>query len=166
MRKEEDAMKTENSGSHEKDRHILVAADNSENARRAVLYVADFLGGIPGFRVTVLTVIPEPPVDYFRAHEERGAWIERCKADAAKMLGTYRDILIQSGFGEEKVATIADIRHCPSVADCILDTQKKLGCCTVVIGRRGISRKEEFLFGSTSNKIMHSGQNCAVWVIE
>jgi nucleotide-binding universal stress UspA family protein len=59
-----------------------------------------------------------------------------------------------------------DIRECPSVADCIIDVQQRLRCCTIVMGRRGISKKEEFLFGSTSNKIMHSGKNCAVWVIE
>jgi nucleotide-binding universal stress UspA family protein len=39
-------------------------------------------------------------------------------------------------------------------------------CGTVVIGRRGISRKEEFIFGSTSNKILHTARDCSVWVIE
>jgi len=159
-------MEKEDIGSQVTDRHILVAADDSENSKRAVLYVADFLGGVAGFRVTILTVIPEPPQDYFGTAQEREAWIENSRAGAVKMLEVYRRILLQAGFGEEKVATVADIRTCPSVADCILDIQQTLGCCTVVMGRRGISRKEEFLFGSTSNKIMHSGKNCAVWVIE
>jgi len=39
-------------------------------------------------------------------------------------------------------------------------------CCTIVIGRRGISKKEEFIFGSTSNKIIHEAKKCAVLVIE
>lgn len=159
-------MEKEGMGSQVTNRHILVAADDSENSKRAVLYVADFLGGVSGFRVTVLTVIPEPSGDYFRTAQDREAWIEGGRAGAVKMLETYRRILLQAGFGEEKVATVVDIRDCPSVADCILDMQQRLGCCTVVMGRRGISRREEFLFGSTSNKIMHSGKNCAVWVIE
>ena len=33
-----------------KDRHVLIAVDNTDNSKRAVLYVADFLGGY-GWRV-------------------------------------------------------------------------------------------------------------------
>ena len=36
----------------QKDKHLLVAVDESDSSRRAVLYVADFLGGFPGFTVT------------------------------------------------------------------------------------------------------------------
>lgn len=159
-------MKTNDTVSPDKDRHILIAVDGSENAKRAVLYTADFLGGVPGFRATILNVIPEPPEDYFRTDEERVKWIEDQRSNAGKMLENYRQILIQSGFTEDKVTALTDVRYCPSVADCILDAQKRLKCCTVVIGRRGISKKEEFLFGSTSNKLLHSGKNCAVWVVE
>ncbi len=159
-------MNNEDKDTGSKDRHILVATDQSENAKRAVLYVGDFLGGIPGFRATILTVIPEPPADYFATDSERGAWLDKNRAEALKMLDLYRTMLIQSGFREDKVATVVDIRPCPSVADCILDVQKRLQCCTIVIGRRGITKKEEFLFGSTSSRIMRSGKNCAVWVIE
>ena len=44
-----------------KDRHLLIAVDDSENAKRAILYVADVLRGSHGFRATILNVIPEPP---------------------------------------------------------------------------------------------------------
>lgn len=159
-------IRTETSGSFDKDRRILVAVDNSENAERTILYVADFLGGVSGFHVTILTVIPEPPEDYFETDTERNSWLEDQKSEATRMLDKYRQILIQSGFVEDKVETIMDIRECPSVADCIIDVQQRLKCCTIVIGRRGISKREELIFGSTSNKIMHSGKNCAVWVIE
>ncbi len=37
---------------------------------------------------------------------------------------------------------------------------------TVVVGRRGISRKEEFLFGSVSSKIVSYAKDCTVWVVE
>lgn len=149
-----------------RDRHILIAVDESENAKRAVLYAADFLGGMPGFRATVLYIVPEPSEDYFISDADRKQWIDENRSRAIRMLDKYRRILIQSGFSENKVALIVEVRYCPSVADCILEEQKKLGCCTVIIGRRGISRKEEFIFGSTSNKILHSAKNCAVWVIE
>ncbi len=149
-----------------KDRNLLVAVDGSENARRAAHYVADFLGGVPGFRVTLLTIVPEPSEDYFATDEERKTWIEEHSSGAEKILKDYREMLIQSGFSEDKVMVKVEVRICPSIAGCILDDQKKLGCCTIVLGRRGISKKEEFIYGSTSNKILHSGKNCAVWVIE
>lgn len=149
-----------------KDRHILVALDESELAEKAVLYVGDFLGGVPGFRVTLLTIVSEPSEDYFDTDEERTAWIEHHRAGALKLLDKYREILIQSGFKKSKVNVRVDIKKSISLADCILDEQKTLGCCTVVIGRRGISKKEEFMFGSTSSKILHTGEDCAVWVIE
>ena len=43
-----------------KDRNILIAVDESENSKRALLYVADFLGGFPGFKAIILSVIPVP----------------------------------------------------------------------------------------------------------
>jgi nucleotide-binding universal stress UspA family protein len=52
------------------------------------------------------------------------------------------------------------------VGDAILEEQEKLRCCIVVVGRRGLSHNEEFVFGSTSSKILHNAKNCAVMVIE
>ena len=36
---------------------------------------------------------------------------------------------------------------------------------TVVIGRRGVSKEVEFLFGSVSTKIVHYAKGCTVWVV-
>ncbi len=49
----------------EVNRNILIAVDESQNAQRAVTYVGKLLGGIKGFKVTVLHVIREPEDDYF-----------------------------------------------------------------------------------------------------
>jgi nucleotide-binding universal stress UspA family protein len=35
-----------------------------------------------------------------------------------------------------------------------------------VVGRRGVSKRQEFLFGSVSSKVVRDAKNCAVWVIE
>lgn len=149
-----------------KDRHVLVAVDESDIAEKTVLYVGDFLGGVSGFRVTLLTIIPEPPEDYFRSADDRAAWIQQHRDEALNALERYRQLLIQSGFIKSKVQVLVEVRKSQSLSDCILDEQKALGCCTVVVGRRGISKKEEFMLGSTSSRILHTGKNCAVWVIE
>ena len=128
--------------------------------------MADFLGGVPGFRVTLLTIVLEPSEDYFETDKERKVWIKEHSAGAEKVLRNYREILMQSGFSEDTVSVKVEVSNCPSISDGILAVQKKLECCTIVLGRRGISKKEEFLHGSTSSKVMHCGRNCAVWVIE
>ena len=148
------------------DRHILIALDESENAKRALLYAADFLGGSAGFRATILNVVPVPPDDFFASEKDRDKWIGEQSSKSGDMLERYREVLLQSGFSGDKVATRVEVARGRSVAECVLEVQRELKCCTVIVGRRGISKREEFIYGSTSNKVLHSGKNCAVWVIE
>ena len=149
-----------------KDKHLLIAVDESDSSRRAVMYVADFLGGFPGFTVTLISIIPEPEEDFFNSDEEMNVWIKG-KADAAnKMLANYKQVLMQSGFPEEKVRFRSCVGEAKSFSDAILETRCDLTCCTVVVGRHHKTKTEEFLFGSTSNRLIHEAKNCAVWVVE
>jgi nucleotide-binding universal stress UspA family protein len=149
-----------------KDKHLVIAVDESDSSRRAVLYVADFLGGFPGFVATLLSIIPEPEEDFFDSDEEMSAWLSE-KADATNaMLTNYKQILIQSGFSADKVRTRSCVGEAKSFSDAILDIHCDATCCTLVVGRHHKSKAEEFLFGSTSNKLIHEAKNCAVWVVE
>jgi nucleotide-binding universal stress UspA family protein len=149
-----------------KAKHLLIAVDQTENSKRAVLYVADFLGGLPGFRVTLLSIIPEPEEDFFDTREAQASWT-REKIDATNaMLETYREILVQAGFEPEMIRVRACVNEAKSLAEAILDTRCDLTCCTVVVGRHHKSKTEEFLYGSTSGKLIREAKNCAVWVVE
>ncbi len=150
----------------ESDKHILVALDETENSKRALLYVANFLGGQSGIRATLIRIIPEPSEDIFKDNSGRAEWIEDQYFRSTAMLKNYRDVLIQSGFEGDKIVIKVIIINCTSIAESILEEQEKNRCCTVVVGRRAISRKEEFLFGSTTNRILHAHKKCALWVIE
>jgi nucleotide-binding universal stress UspA family protein len=149
-----------------KDKHLLIAVDETDSSRRAVLYVADFLGGFPGFTVTLLSIIPEAEQDFFETEAEMNKWLKKELDDANKMLENYRQILIQSGFPEDKVRSRACVEESKSMSDAILETRCGLTCCTVVVGSHHKSKTEEFLFGSTSNRLIHEAKNCAVWVVE
>jgi nucleotide-binding universal stress UspA family protein len=148
------------------ERNILVAADASENGERAVLYVADMLGGLPGFRATLLHVIAEPPEDFFATEEEEKKWLEDETAKGTRLVKRYRTLLMQAGFEEDKVSTEILVRRCDSVASCIIGEAERLNACTVAVGRRGLTSKEEFLEGSTSSRLLHTAKNCALWVVE
>lgn len=148
------------------ERHIMVAVDSSDNARRAVLFVGDFFGCYEGFQVTLLHIILEPEATFFRDNAERQKWTADKLAEAKKIMDEYRHILVDAGFSQDKINVRIDTMRGSSVADCIIKEQEEMKCCTIVIGRRGISKKEEFIFGSTSNKIIHEAKKCAVLVIE
>lgn len=149
-----------------KDKHILIAVDDSEHAKRAVLYVASLIGGFPGFRVTLLSIVEDPEEDYFSSNAERAAWVKSRKAKARHLLEQYQSILLQSGFEEGKVSVMVALKNFPTLVECVLNQQTCLDCCTVVLGHRKKTRKEEFMFGSMSKKILNMADNCAVWIIQ
>jgi nucleotide-binding universal stress UspA family protein len=147
-------------------KNILIAVDESPNARRAVLYVGELLGGVVGFKVTILHVVPEPEEDYFPTSTEKERWLTQNGQKVDAMLTDYRQLLIKEGFFSEDVSIRSTLRHCPSLAKCILSERDETGYSTIVVGRQGLSRSEEFLFGSISSKIVNHARNCTIWVVE
>jgi nucleotide-binding universal stress UspA family protein len=82
------------------------------------------------------------------------------------MLEDYRQMLITAGFEANDVSVRSPLRYCPSMAECILAERDDTEYHTLVVGRQGISRSEQFLFGSVSNKIVNHAKNCTVWIVE
>jgi nucleotide-binding universal stress UspA family protein len=152
--------------SFEVNRNILIAVDESQNAERAVTYVGKLLGGIKGFKVTVLHVIREHEEDYFQKESDKHQWHNEYRQQVDQMLEKYRNMLIDAGFNPEDVSTRSTIRCCPSMAECILAERDNMEYSTLVVGRKGLTHKEEFLFGSISGKIVRTATNCTVWVVE
>ena len=147
-------------------KNILIAVDRSDNARRAVSYVGQLLGGLPGFNVTLLHVVPEPEEDYFSTAIQKEEWLTQYRQKIDVMLEDSRQFLIKKGFDPKNVAVRSTLRYCPSMAECILSERDKTEYSTIVVGRHGLSRSEEFLFGSISSKIVNHARNCTVWVVE
>ena len=157
---------------------ILLAVDASENAMRAVEYTGNIAGNTQGFEVRILCIERLPHRDLY---PDETAWKEGCEATRTEMkafMNTARERLVELGMSESAISE-QYITSCispftdtnpqrslgTSVAQDILDVLKDGGFGTVVIGRRGLSKAEEFLFGSVSNKIVHSAEDCTVWVV-
>jgi nucleotide-binding universal stress UspA family protein len=110
------------------------------------------------------------------------AWKDACVKAREKLLGFLadgRDLLVKRGIPEKQVHTdYVESCHSPlaeapdycsrgtSIALDILHVAKTQGFKTVVIGRRGVSKAEEFMFGSVSNRIIHAGSDCTIWVVQ
>lgn len=147
-------------------RHLLLAVEESEDSRRAVMYVADFFGGYRDLFVTMLSILPEPPRDLFPTDEQRRQWVDERKRAREAAFADYRKILVGGGLRDERIAARLVLRNYTSLADAILEEQEQLHCCIIAVGRRGLSHHEEFLFGSTSNSVLHRAKHCAVLVVE
>ena len=147
-------------------KNILIAVDESENAGRAVSYVGQLMADVKGFKVIILHVIRQPDEDYFATSTEKEKWLSQYKLKVDAMLEDYREMLIHAGFDIEDVSVRSTVRYCPSLAECILAERDKMKCSTIVLGRQGLSRSEEFLFGSVSSKIVNHARDCTVWVVE
>jgi nucleotide-binding universal stress UspA family protein len=147
-------------------KNILIAVDDSENARRAVSYVSQLLAGLKGFKILILHVINQPEEDYFSTSTEKESWLSTNQLKIDVMLEDYRQILICEGFDPDDISVRSTLQYCPSLSECILAEQDKTQYSTIVVGRQGLSRSEEFLFGSISSKIVTHARNCTVWVVE
>jgi nucleotide-binding universal stress UspA family protein len=161
-----DSVEHPENGEKVYNRNILIAVDESHNSRRAVSYVGQLLGGLAGFKVTILHVVPEPEEDYFPTSEEKEKWLAHYAEKVDAMLKDYRQLLIDKGFLPDTVSIRSTLRYCPSMAACILAERDETGYSTIVVGRQGLSRSEEFLFGSISSKIVSHARKCTIWVVE
>ncbi len=158
---------------------ILVAIDGSGNSKRAVEYVADVVKGCRNFEITLLHIERLPDRDIFA---DEDAWKKECVAHRGKIesfLSENKQMMADYGIPEKMVSTdymescdsplAGEPSYCSlgvSIARDILHVAEKGHFGTVVIGRRGVSKAEEFMFGSVSNKIVHSGKNCTIWVVQ
>ena len=148
-------------------KHILLAVDESESSQRAVQYIANLLGGVPEFKVTLYHYISVPDEDFFSSLEEQKQWIAKHKAVSERLLENYRHLLCQGGFPECEVDTNISAGKQLSRSDAILQKKMDLAIETVVVGRHGITREEEFIAGSTSNQLLHEmTKNGALWIVE
>ncbi|MBC8317247.1 MAG: universal stress protein, partial [Desulfobulbaceae bacterium] len=74
-------------------------------------------------------------------------------------------LLAECGVDSQNIDTVTRMAAGETISQAILDVQQEGGYGTVVVGKRGVSRAEEFLFGSISNALVHSSGEFTVWVV-
>jgi len=158
---------------------ILIAVDGSENAERAVNYTGEMMRNSAPVPIMLLCIERFPDRDLF---QDEASWKQRCSEHRQEMqqfLADAREMLEAKGIPPEVISERyvtscvspfgeGDAGRCSrgtSIAQEILAVLKEEGFGTVVVGRRGVSKAEEFLFGSVSSKIIHHARSCTVWVV-
>jgi nucleotide-binding universal stress UspA family protein len=152
---------------------ILVAVDTSEEAMRTVAYLGTMVDGTD-LKVTLFHVIRQFDLGSQRynaslsLHEEwegevRKEFLEAERSTEAvfhKAVGH----LEKAGVEGDRISTKI-VTGVASRAKAIVEEAKNGGYGTIVVGRRGLSRVEEFFMGRVSKKVIQLAQEMAVWVV-
>jgi nucleotide-binding universal stress UspA family protein len=153
----------------------LVAMDGSDEAMRAVDYAGTMLAG-SDCTVTLFHVlrgleflslgfegafVPSPEV---LGGEEIKAEFQRAEEAIKTVCNQAIDRLEQAGLKGDQINTKI-VSGAASRAKAIVEEAKNEGYGTIVVGRRGLSRVEEFFMGRVSSKVIQLAKEMAVWVV-
>ena len=155
------------------DKKILVAIDDSENAMRAVEFVANFF--TPDNKITLFNVIQDTAAlcemnspeltSYFISQQRSFCILEEKKKELVnEALQKARKILMDVGFEEKNITIKSDIKNSGVARDIIKEA--RAGYNAVVLGRRGLSGIKDFVLGSVSQKVFHSAKDISVLVVD
>lgn len=155
---------------------MLICADSSEGARRAVDYVGKTLDGNSRFEVTLFHVIRG--LNVFKqmfgksfSFDVEKDWTEKAEKELAgareamePVLEDLKARLVEAGLDADRV-NCKIVTGASSRAAAIVEEAERKGCDTIVVGRRGLSMIQEFFMGRVSSKVIHLAREMAVWVV-
>jgi nucleotide-binding universal stress UspA family protein len=141
---------------------MLIAMDDSLSSRTAVDFIADLAICPEEMEITLLHVFRKPSA----SEELMGK--EFMKAQPARYLTVMEDAknkLVEKGCNPNavKIKLIED--PYPTVAEGIIDQFNKKNYSMVVIGRKRMSKAEEFVRGDVSVKLVRALKGAAVLVV-
>ena len=165
------------------DTRLLIALDDSDASKRAVKYVAKFVGRRKGFRICLVHVLrPLPPelLEHGGSEDpskeeslqleleaEQSRWIATAKKEAQKDLDQSAAILRKAGISARALQSLfCEPGEGPKTADVLLEMAKECRCRTVVVGRRSASWLHELFSQELSEELLRRGKGFCVWAIE
>lgn len=151
---------------------ILIAFDDSDNAMRAVEYVAQSM--TRDSHVTIFSVLQDTATlcdmnspeltPYFKSQQEAFCVLmdkkrellseAQCKAKA---------LLVSKGFAEARIQIKSEVKKKGIARDIAAEAQS--GYDLIVIGRRGLSGLKEFFLGSISQKILQLVHSTSILIV-
>jgi len=132
---------------------ILMAWNDSMVSRAALDYLVGLSMCPEDVQITILHVFRNKKF----TKEEKNRF--------ANLLQNAKDHLIEKGFVPENIRTVMVEDPYATIADGIIDQFKKEKFDMVVIGRKRMSKAEEFVMGDVSIKLIRALENAAVLVV-
>jgi hypothetical protein len=161
-------------------KRVLVAVDQSEVSQRMVAYVADMLGGRPGFHVGLfhLEVPPhmlewggsENPENEDRVSEERAETYQQMEKtavlDAKDRLRPFQQLLTDRSI--DVVCLLVEFEEPLSgknIASHILQTAEDRDYGTVVVGRHLFSFWDHLFHRHVDEELLRTDGDITIWVV-
>lgn len=155
------------------EKKILLAIDDSENARRAVEFVANFF--TPDNTITLFNVIPDTATlcamnspeltPYFTSQQSSFCLLEEKKKKLVnEAMQKAKRILLDAKFEEKNITKKSEINKKGIARDIIREA--KAGYHVVVMGKRGLSGIKDFILGSVSQKVFNTAKDISVLVVD
>ncbi|OEU65228.1 MAG: hypothetical protein BA867_10715 [Desulfobacterales bacterium S5133MH16] len=154
------------------DKKILVAIDDSENAMRAVEFIANLF--TTDSKITLFNVIQDTAAlcemnspeltPYFKSQQSSFCLLEEKKQELVNQaVQKAKEILMDAGFEEKNITVKSVIKKRGIARDIIKEAQA--GYNAIVLGRRGLSGIKDFILGSVSQKVSNSAKDISVLVV-
>lgn len=152
---------------------ILVAFDDSENAMRALEFIATSF--TKEQEITLFSVIPDTAAicdmnspsltPYFISKQTEFCVLEDQKKELVnEALQKAKELLLKAGFEEKNITIKVETRKKGVVRDIINEANS--GYDTIVLGRRGLSGIKDFILGSVSQKVLHLAKDISVILVD
>jgi len=155
---------------------ILISMDTSEGAGQAMRYVAAMTAGAPDITIRLVHAIRG--FDVFNqilgssiVGSQEAEWLEMAQRElddsGKEIIPVFEEAtkcFLEAGLDAHRVSH-AVLKGVSSRSGAIVEEAEREGCDTIVLGRRGLSRVQEFFMGRVSNKVIHLAREKTVWVV-
>ena len=151
---------------------VLLTFDGSEHAFHAINYVSK-LAPFHKMKIVLFNVFSSKPESYLDLEKDPlfsqftphvMAWEMQQKKEIQKSMDKAKQKLLHSGFFPDAVSIKIHNRK-EGIARDIVKEAREGDYGTIVLGRRGLSKAQEFLLGRVSNKVIHIIRRRALWVV-
>jgi nucleotide-binding universal stress UspA family protein len=144
---------------------ILLAVDASENSRKVVNYVGTIAASSEA-EITLFHVVRKFEFldDLSLRHGEVEGFWEEVMSDIPRMFRSYKVSLETAGVTASRISSHAILDRSSRSGDILREAQEG-AYGTIVMGRRGLSKVNDFLMGRVTNKVLNQAEDFAVWIL-
>ena len=142
---------------------LLVALNDSLSSRVVLDYLADLALCPDDLQLVLLHVFRKPS----GGEELMGKkYMEQQPARYMAILEESKKQLVEKGIFGDNIEIILVTEPYPTIAEGIIDQANKLKPTMVIIGRKRMSKAEEFVLGDVSIKLVRALEGIAVLVVK
>jgi len=142
---------------------ILVSLNDSVSSRAVVDYLTKLAFCPEDAHITLIHLFKKPTATEDLMGKK---FAEEQPARFSAVLEKARDKLVENGFNPSNIEIELVTDPYPTVAEGIIDKFKKKHFDMVVIGRKRMSKAEEFVMGDVSVKLVRALEGTAVLVVK